>query len=248
MDDQMNPEARRMLDQIRSARTPSAGDKERIRKALAVGVAVTAASVPGVAAGASAAKAAASAAKAATTLGIASGFKVAVSVVVLASVGAGAYIWTRPPSQIAAHHAPVSVVPVAAPTASPPPEVVEDSPPAAPAVVAEPAPSPSLSPPASPSPVHAGASRDPLMTELALLHRAQQAWRQGNAARALELAQQHARRYPHSALALERDALRIFALCSLGQRAQARPLAADLLRRAPGSPLRTSVEESCGGR
>jgi hypothetical protein len=231
MDDQMNPEARRMLDQIRSARTPSAGDKERIRKALALGVAVTAASVPGVAAGASAAKAA-------TTLGIASGFKVAVSVVVLASVGAGAYIWTRPPSQIAAHHAPVSVVPVAVPT---PPRVVEDSPAA---MVAE----PSLSPPASPSPVHAGASRDPLMTELALLHRAQQAWRQGNAARALELAQQHARRYPHSALALERDALRIFALCSLGQRAQARPLAADLLRRAPGSPLRTSVEESCGGR
>jgi len=57
-----------------------------------------------------------------------------------------------------------------------------------------------------------------------------------------------ARRYPHSVLALERDALRVFALCSLGQRAQARPLAADLLRRAPGSPLRTSVEESCGGR
>jgi hypothetical protein len=232
MDDQMNPEARRVIDQIRSARTPSAGDKERIRKALALGVAVTAASVPGVAAGASAAKAAT------TTLGIASGFKVAVSVVVLASVGAGAYIWTRPPAQPAAHHAPVAVVPVAAPP--PPPEVVDDSPPV---VVAEPAllPSPALSPP------HAGAGRDPLMTELALLHRAQQAWRQGNAARALDLAQQHARRYPHSALALERDALRVFALCSLGQRAQARPLAADLLRRAPGSPLRTSVEESCGG-
>ncbi|HXI59425.1 MAG TPA: hypothetical protein VNO55_25335, partial [Polyangia bacterium] len=233
-----------MIDQIRSARTPSAGDKERIRKALAVGVAVTAASVPGVAAGASAAKAAASVAKASTTLGLASGFKVAVSVVVLASVGASAYIWTRPPSPPAARHAPVAVVPVAVPTPPSPPEVVEDSPPAAPAVVAAPA----LSPSPSPSPVHAGAARDPLMTELALLHRAQQAWRQGNAARALDLAQQHARRYPHSALALERDALRVFALCSLGQRAQARPLAADLLRRAPGSPLRTSVEESCGGR
>ncbi|MEA2696487.1 MAG: hypothetical protein QOI66_758 [Myxococcales bacterium] len=234
MDDQMNPEARRMIDQIRSARTPSAGDKERIRKALAIGVAVTAASVPGVAAGASAAKAAA-------TVGIASGFKVAVSVVVLASVGAGAYLWTRPPSQPAAHRAPVAVVPVAAP--APPPEVVDDNPvtaPTAPAEVVEPTLLPS-------PPMHKGAGRDPLMTELALLHRGQQAWRQGNAARALELAQQHARRYPHSALALERDALRVFALCSLGQRAQARPLAADLLRRAPGSPLRTSVEESCGG-
>jgi hypothetical protein len=231
MDDQMNPEARRMIDQIRSARTPSAGDKERIRKALAIGVAVTAASVPGVAAGASAAKAAA-------TVGIASGFKVAVSVVVLASVGAGAYLWTRPPAPPAARPAPVAVVPVAAPM--PPPEVVDDSPATAQAEVVEPTLLPS-------PPMHKGAGRDPLMTELALLHRAQQAWRQGHAARALELAQQHARRYPHSALALERDALRVFALCSLGQRAQARPLAADLLRRAPGSPLRTSVEESCGG-
>ena len=74
------------------------------------------------------------------------------------------------------------------------------------------------------------------------------AWRTGGAARALALAQQHARRYPHSTLRLERDALRLFALCSLGRRAQARPLAAELLKRAPDSPLRTSVEESCGRR
>jgi hypothetical protein len=227
-----------MIDQIRSARTPSADDKERIRKALAIGVAATVASVPGVAAGASAAKAAA-------TVGIASGFKVAVSVVVLASVAAGAYVWTRPAAQPALRRAPTAVVPIATPRVAepptPPPALVDDGvATVAPAVVAEPS--------SRLSSGHAGAGRDPLMAEVALLHKAQQAWRQGNAARALDLAQQHARRYPHSVLALERDALRVFALCSLGHRAQARPLAADLLRRAPGSPLRTSVEESCGGR
>ncbi|HEY2899765.1 MAG TPA: hypothetical protein VGL59_04245 [Polyangia bacterium] len=224
----MNLEARRVIDQVRSARTPSADDKERIRKALAIGVVAAVASVPATAAGATVA-----AGKAAGAVGLASGLKVAVSVAVMASLGVGTYWLTR------STPAPRPVVAVVASEPAPP-------------VAAEPAPPPTVEPTpivaeAAPAPA-SRTGRDPLMAELSLLHKAQQAWRQGNSARALALAQQHARQYPHSVLGMERDALRVFALCALGQQAQARPLASAILKRAPGSPLRTSVEESCGGR
>ena len=234
MDDPMNPEARRVIAEVRLSRTPSVDDKERIRKVLAIGVAVAAASVPATAAGVAAAKAGAGgvAAKAAGAAGLAVGLKTAVSVVVLASVGAGAYVLTRP-EPAPRSHAPKVVT--ARPVPAPAPPVVEEAPPPVAPVVET-----------HVAPAHSG--RDPLLAELSLLHHARQAWRTGNASRALSLAQEHAHRYPHSALGLERDALRVFALCALGQKAQARPLADDLLRRAPNSPLRTSVEESCGGR
>ncbi|HEX3697524.1 MAG TPA: hypothetical protein VH374_19280 [Polyangia bacterium] len=226
----MNLEARRVIDQVRSARTPSADDKERIRKALAIGVVAAMASAPATAAGATVA-----AGKAAGAAGIASGLKIAVTVAVVASLGAGTYWLTR-----------------SAPAQRPALATVAPAPVAAPPVAAEPVPPPTVEPtPIVPAAAPASSGRpgrDPLMAELSLLHKAQQAWRQGKAARALALAQQHARRYPHSVLGMERDALRVFALCALGQTAQARPLAGEILKRAPGSPLRTSVEESCGGR
>jgi hypothetical protein len=240
MDDQMNPEARRMIDQVRLARTPSADDKERIRKALALGLAVTAASVPATAAGAAATATKVGAGAGAGAAGLASGLKVAVTVAVVASLGAGTYWMTRPTPMTK----PAVATRVAEPVVAPEPAAV-----AVPeAVVAAPAVAPPPAAIVNDAPVSSGrAGRDPLVAELVLLQKAQKAWSRGNAARALELAQQHARRYPRSVLAMERDALRVFALCALGQTAQARPLAGAILKRAPGSPLRTSVEESCGG-
>jgi hypothetical protein len=89
---------------------------------------------------------------------------------------------------------------------------------------------------------------DPLLAELSLLREAQKALRDGSARRALELAERHAALYPRSQLALERGALRVFASCALGRKAEARALATELLAAAPRSPLRTSLEESCGMR
>jgi hypothetical protein len=86
---------------------------------------------------------------------------------------------------------------------------------------------------------------DPLLAELTLLREAQQALHGGAPRRALELAERHAALYPHSQLKLERGALRVFALCALGRKAEARSLATELLTAAPRSPLRTSLEESC---
>jgi hypothetical protein len=230
MDDRMNPEARRIIELTRAARTPRTEDKDRVRRALAITLAATAAAAPGAAAGATAAKAAAgSAAKTFGALGAASGLKLALSVAVIASLGAGAYWWTRPAS------GPAPAVAPAAKVIAVEPPVAEESP-TAPADVAQP-----------PAPL-VGSPRDPLLAELALLNRAQQAWRNGAAGNALELAQQHAQRYPRSKLALERDAVRVFALCALGRKHQAHSLAVAIVKRAPRSPLRTSVEESCGMR
>jgi hypothetical protein len=114
------------------------------------------------------------------------------------------------------------------------------------------APAPAVAPAAAPvapvvTPLPA-ATPDPLLAELTLLRQAQQALRDGSARRALELAERHAALYPRSQLALERGALRVFAFCALGRKADARALATELLAAAPRSPLRTSLEESCAAR
>ncbi|HET6283574.1 MAG TPA: hypothetical protein VFH73_21645 [Polyangia bacterium] len=231
----MNPEARRIIELTRAARTPNADDRDRVRRALAITLAATAAAAPGVAAGATAVKAAAAgtAAKTFGALGAAGGLKLALSVAVIASVGVGAYWWTRPAPAPATVVAPMAAPAAKAVTVDPP---VVEQPAAAPAEIA-----PDAAPPV-------GSMRDPLLAELSLLNRAQRAWRQGAAGKALDLAQQHAQRYPRSKLALERDAVRVFALCALGRRHQAHSLAIAIVKRAPRSPLRTSVEESCGMR
>jgi hypothetical protein len=110
---------------------------------------------------------------------------------------------------------------------------------AAPAQNAQPIVEPLAPPPVAP---------DPLLAELSLLREAQQALRDGSPGRALELAERHAALFPRSQLGLERGALRVFALCALGRKAEARGLATQLLAAAPRSPLRTSLEESCAAR
>ena len=116
-----------------------------------------------------------------------------------------------------------------------------ETPPPSPAIVTPAAP---VAPLVTPLPT----APDPLLAELTLLRQAQQALRDGSARRALELAERHAALYPRSQLALERGALRVFALCALGRKTDARALATELLAAAPRSPLRTSLEESCATR
>jgi hypothetical protein len=84
-----------------------------------------------------------------------------------------------------------------------------------------------------------------LAEEAALLHEAQAAWRAGQSAQALSLANQHAQRFPHSQLANERDVLRVLSLCKLGQVSAAKQVGARLLRTAKGSPWYQSVADSC---
>jgi len=224
----MNPDARRIIQLARQARTPSADDKRRVRAAIALGVAATAVTVP-------TAAAAGASAKLAGAAGVFTGLRGIVSVAVIAStsVGAGAYLWTH----ASRRSADVSVV------SSPPP--VEVAPP--PITVSESTNTPPISPerPAETPARPRMAPQDPLAAELTLLHAAKQAWQDGKPQMALDLAQKHAQLYPRSQLASERDALKVFALCGLGRTSDARDLASTLLSRAPGSPFRASLEQSC---
>jgi hypothetical protein len=87
---------------------------------------------------------------------------------------------------------------------------------------------------------------DPLLAETAALREAQRALRAGDPNRAISLVDLQDRQYPTGTLTQERAATRIFALCALGQVAQASKLARAFERRWPRSPMLTRVQNSCG--
>jgi hypothetical protein len=203
-DNDMNPNARRVVELARMARTPGDADKRRVRQALALGLGAAVA-------GASSGTAVASAVKTGALVSL----RGILAAVLVASAGVGTYVWVKRP-------APEPVVSAAKPVAPVAPVIVPVAP-AAPAVEAP----------------------DPLLAELTLLRQAQKALRDGAPRRALELADQHAKLFPGSQMGLERGALRVFAFCALGRKADAHALATELLAAAPRSPLRTSLEESC---
>jgi hypothetical protein len=158
----------------------------------------------------------ASAAGAAKVAGGVAGLKAFVAVVLIASTGAGVAWWTRGRATPTSAERPQPGL--ATPAAAPPAAL-----PLAPAAEVD----------------------DPLLAEVTLLRRAQRALHDGQPAKALELAARHAALYPKSQVGVERDGLRVFALCALGRKPEAHALAAELLERAPRSPLRASLAESC---
>ena len=96
---------------------------------------------------------------------------------------------------------------------------------------------------AAPTPVP-GFART-LADELQLVRAAQEALRNHEPARALTLLDEHAARFPLGLLREERSAARVFALCALDRRDDARTEAARLLREAPNSPHANRVRSSC---
>lgn len=221
MSDDLNPETRRLVDLARQARTPGEGDKLRIAERLAVPLAA------GIAAGSAAATAKAG--------GLSLGAKLA-ALVAVGAVGA-AVVVTRAPSPPSS--APSSAPVITQPAPSPPSVVAPEPEPAEPAQIKAPEPAP------APKTIAPSKSGDALAEEAALLHQAQAAWRAGQSAQALALANQHAQRFPRSQLANERDVLRVLSMCKLGQVQSAKQVGARLLKKAKGSPWYQSVAESC---
>jgi hypothetical protein len=249
MSDELNSDARRLVDLAREARTPGDHDKLRIAERLAIPLAA------GVIAGsaASAAKAAGAAEVAGTGAGNAAGASVLSGSGLLSSVGAKiaaviavaglgtAVVVGNLETQPAAPNAPRATSPAAAaPALQPAPAVMEEVP-AEPAPIASAPKPPVVSAPA----VHSTTPAHELAQEAALLHEAQSAWRAGQSAQALQLANQHAQRFPRSQLADERDVLRVLSLCKLGQAQAAKQVGTRLLRKAKGSPWYPSVADSC---
>jgi hypothetical protein len=249
----LDPEARRLLSLVQAARTPSDEDKARVEKQLALALGTAALAAP-----------TAAAAKAVTGTGAlkaSSGLltlKWFVGGSALLAAAVGGYVALSEPAPVATSrgdrpHAavpaqdlevaasPAPAAPVVTPALEPPATVV----PAAASDETDAAPAGS---PARKKRKIAPQESDRLAAELTLLHRAQSAWRAGDARGALSLVREHDQRFPRSELALERDTLEVLALCELGQKQAATRLAKRLLARAPSSPLRASIEESCALR
>jgi len=233
----LDRDARRILDLATDARAPSAEDKARVDKklaavlgasALATVTATTAATTHAATAGSSSASVASGAA-----------LKWWIGTTVVAASLAGYVALSAPEA------APVKTP--AAPSIAAPAQPTETAPtlPAALPV----APEPTAQPAAAAVPAHRPAAKKhgaaTLHEELELLHRAQSAWRAHEPSSALGLLDEHRSRFPRSQLRLERDGLRVLTLCELGKKAEATALAKKLIERAPRSPLRATIEESC---
>jgi hypothetical protein len=206
--DELNSESLRVINLARKAQSPTAADMRRVRKALAVGLAATAA-------GAAVGTALASSWKG---FGFLAGVRGIVAIALVASAGAGTAWWAYGDRGLSKQPASGAAVPSA------------------------------TAPVVAPKADSTAAAQDPLLAELTLLRRAQRALGNALPRQALELARRHATLYPQSQMALERDALQVFAYCAMARKSEARALATELLKRAPRSPLRKSLEESCAMR
>jgi hypothetical protein len=228
VNDDLNPDARQLVELARKARTPGAQDKLRIAERLAVPLA----------AGATAGTVAATAKATGGLLSV--GTKLA-AVLAVSAAATGVVMTLR------SQPAPP---PISQPAVKPARVVAPSAPP-----ISETSAAPERAP-SAPTPPHkptAGAphSAKPgseLAEEAVLLHQAQAAWRAGQSAQALQLASQHAQRFPRSQLANERDVLRVLSLCKLGQTQAAKQVGARLLSKAKGSPWYQSVAESCAAK
>jgi hypothetical protein len=244
----LNPDARRLVDLARQHRTPGEDAKSRIADRLAVPLAASlAAGTTAAAAKAAAAAEMAAGAKAGATLFGSLGFKVAAVLTLSAAVTtlAVSQLVPGPSTASAPRHTPAAAAPA---PAKPAPAVATPEAPTNGAVNA--APADALLPQKNQlgPPKHGSEPSHELAQEAALLHEAQAAWRAGQSAQALSLANQHAQRFPHSQLGNERDVLRVLSLCKLGQVQAAKQVGAHLLKSAKGSPWYQSVAGSCAAR
>lgn len=95
------------------------------------------------------------------------------------------------------------------------------------------------------TPTPTGPIQDSVAEEAALLRAARAALARGDGAAALEHLQVHATRFPRGALAEERRAARVFALCAAGRTLESRAAAARFVAGSPGSPLAEQVRRTC---
>ena len=231
---------RRLIDAYRS-KGPSEGERERAFAALTTAIA-TSATAP-------------AAAAAAASRGAIKAF-VWSHPLALSGVGLGVGcaialgVWfTRPPTApaVSPHCAPPCAparpsVSTAPPEAPPAAATTSD----APAAPAGPLPDAEGSTPTAPRPPVAlkrpAARGDDLAAEATLLHQAHSAYRRGQPAETLALLREHAAKYPHTQLSVERGTLKVLALCALSRIDEARRIAATL------PPRSTALRGTCAER
>ncbi|WP_438032325.1 sigma-70 family RNA polymerase sigma factor [Sorangium sp. So ce204] len=109
------------------------------------------------------------------------------------------------------------------------------------------APAPAPPAPAPPASTGAKAAVSPMDTDLTLLQRAIAALGAGRASEALGALDRHARSYPRSPRAQQRETLAIQALEQAGRRAEARARAARFRKAFPGSAYLPAIEDALNG-
>jgi hypothetical protein len=240
---ELSRETSSLVERGRHGESLGAAEKARLKRAVLAQVAV--ASVVGTS----------STAAAWTTVAA----KVAAVVVVVSSVAGGtvALVSSRTQDTAGSTRAaapsarplPVKAPSVSAPIA--PPIAATSSPdtPAAPPIVLDRPPPPTR--PVSHETISPGqpAAAPPtsLEQETRLLRDADDALKSGDPERALRLLADLASRFPDSALASERSAERVFALCMAGRKDEARDAARVFLSNESTGPLAARVRASCGG-
>lgn len=242
----LSPEARALLAAAADGDDPSPADRDRVARAIAVPLGITAL-VP------AAAQAAGGAMGAATGLGVA---KVVAAGVVVLGLGGGAWVKARRDRSTSARATVAAVVGRASarvPRATPPPS---PRPPAAPprATPEEPlrvtAPATTPSPPTEvrplPRPTRSEAvSAGSLRAESELLAAAHRALLAGDASAALARIADYDTRFPRGALREERDLERVLALCAAGRGAESRAAARRFVRSFPDSPSVARAAGAC---
>jgi hypothetical protein len=241
----LSDEARRIVDDARAAYGPSHEDRARVGASLPLHLAA--------AVGAAAAASTASSA-AAAPVGVLAGKGALLGLTVLVVVGGASvgYWWSR--SETRGARAPSAASAVSTPAARTTNQL--DPPDSRPSAMVK-----TLSPqaPARGNRSHSTLAARPIGAkaavsepgpdvagEIALLNEAQRALASGQADRALQLLDRHARDFPRGSLAEERAAARIIALCALGRVTAARAETAAFVRQSPGSPLVDRVRAACG--
>jgi hypothetical protein len=163
------------------------------------------------------------------------------------AIGVGAlvasHLWNHTPP-----HARAVPVAASSPPAEPAPPSLTPSP-----IANDPANEPARSEPASSSPRSGarsttGAASDSLAEEVRLLSRAERQLNDGLGEDALATLGEHERRFPRGALAEERMAARVEALCALGRIAEARTSLGRLARAFPKSGHLDSARRFCGSQ
>lgn len=240
----LSPEARALLAAAADGDDPSPADRDRVARAIAVPLGITAL-VPATA------QAAGGALGAATGLSVA---KVVTATVVVLGLGGGAWVKARRErydagrATVAGGEARASArvpratpPPAATPQAAPPPPTSEETlrvtAPSAPPP-AEARPLPRLARPEA-------ASAGSLRAESELIAAAHRALLGGDPSAALARIADYDARFPRGALREERDLERVLALCAAGRGAESRAAARRFLRSFPDSPSVGRAARAC---
>ncbi|HEY3449234.1 MAG TPA: hypothetical protein VGK67_22960 [Myxococcales bacterium] len=265
---ELSPEARALLEAARQDGAPTEADRARVERALLQAIGATpAATAPKGSTRLPRPQASGSVASAAV--------KALLVAALAASVAVAVVVFSAPRPKPAApeSRAPMTRAPLAAPGPSvllpapgaAPSVVLQEKQPAlvpipvsqtprfrpvqqkapvfAPLDLREPSPAVAAPAPAAPA---AQASESQLAEELRLMSQAQQKLRDGDAAGALALLDEHVSSFPRGALSEERAAARVQALCALGRVPEARSESVEFLADHPRSPYAAKVRSACG--